>query len=77
VVSVGDDGDRASPVEHRAGEADEVGVPPQGHDVPVARLIAVAGRAVEQRGTVVLVEPLQLGLHVEHAAGQDHPVGHE
>ncbi len=41
-----------------------------------SRLIAVAGRAVEQRGTVVLVEPLQLGLHAEHTAGQDHPVGH-
>jgi len=41
-----------------------------------SRLTAVAGRAVEQRGTVVLVEPLQLGLHAEHTAGQDHPVGH-
>ncbi len=45
--------------------------------MPVARLVPVAGRAVEDRCPVVLVEALDRGERVLHPAGQDDPVGEQ
>ncbi len=66
--AVGHDRDRGRPVLQRGGEADQVRVPPEGDHVPVARFVAVAGRAVEDRRAVVLVEAADVREGVLHAA---------
>jgi hypothetical protein len=74
-VAVGDERDRARPVEQRECEAGDVLVPAEHHDVAAARLEPVAGRAVEQVLAVVLVDAADAWKLVDHAGGEPDPTG--